>query len=69
MKAFCVVSRSRQVDGDFMALRFERCFTTLDKAREFARTLPAAWTESLGDGNQASMHLCERSIHEIEVEE
>ena len=70
MKVFFVVTVGRQVDGDMITIRFEdKCFKQASKADEFLKPLARKWTESITTPNGPVQFLCERGIHEAELEE
>ena len=74
MMIFFVVTIARMVDGDYIAVKFEKAFSQATKADAFMAQGQKVWTETLmlddAMGHKVSLDcLCERGVHEIEVEE
>ena len=69
MKVFCVVTVGRQVDGDMITVRFEKCFSRASKADEYAKALGKVTTETITTATGPTPFVCERGVHEMDVEE
>jgi hypothetical protein len=74
MNVFVVVTVARQVEGDYIAIKFEKAFSQASKADTYMAQNQKVWTENLmiddAMGHKVSMDcLCERGVHQLEVEE
>lgn len=69
MKAYCVVTISRQVNGEAVGVRFDKCFTDLAKAQAHVNSLAKTMFETVATPQGQVQFSCERGLHEIEVEE
>lgn len=70
MKVFFVVTIARQTEGEVVSVRFDKAFTTASKADEYAKTLAKTFTETIVVPNYGPVNfVCERGVHEIDVEE
>lgn len=68
MKVFFVVTVARQVEGDIVAVHFDKCFSDQNKAEEFYKTLRQEPVKNVTMNGQSIQFACERRIHEIELE-
>lgn len=69
MKLFFVVTVGRQVDGDMITVRFEKCYARASKAEEYAKSMGKTVTESVNTATGPVRFVCERGVHEIDLEE
>jgi len=70
MKVFFVVTIARQVEGEMLSVRFEKVFTQASKADAYAKGLAKSFTETITvPGVGPVQFVCERGVHESEVEE
>ena len=69
MKVFAVVTVGRQVDGDMITVRFEKAYARASKADEYAKSLGKTVTESIPTAQGPVQFVCERGVHEFDVEE
>lgn len=69
-KVFFVVTIARQTEGEVVSVRFEKAFTTASKADAYAKTLAKTFTETINVPNYGPVQfVCERGVHDIDVEE
>ena len=68
MKVFFVVTVARQVEGDIVAVHFDKCFSDQTKAEEFYKTLRQEPIKNVIMNGQPVQFACERRIHEIDLE-
>lgn len=66
-KIFALVTIARQVEGEMVVVRFERAFTTLEKAQGCLSKLN--FSENIETPYGSLPFFCERGIHELEIEE
>ena len=70
MKVFFVVTIARQVEGEIISVRFDKAFTTASKADQYVKTLAKTFTETINVPGQGPVNfVCERGVHDIDVEE
>jgi len=69
VKVFCVATVGRQMEGEMITIRFEKAFTQASKADEYAKTLSQSYTEMIDTPHGSVQFVCQRSVHEVEVEE
>jgi hypothetical protein len=69
MKVFFVTTVGRQVEGELVIVRFEKCFTKASKADEFVKTLTRTITETITTPSGPVSVVCERDVHELELTE
>lgn len=69
MKVFFVVTVARQVEGDMVSVKFEKAFTQASKADEYCKNLSKVYTESVTTPDGLIQFMCQRGVHEIELEE
>ena len=70
MKVFFVVTIARQMEGEVVSVRFDKAFTTASKADEYAKTLAKVFNETIVVPDYGPVNfVCERGVHEIDVEE
>ena len=69
MKVFVVVTVARQVEGDMLSIRFEKAFAQASKADEYAKNLARTYTENVTTPDGMIQFVCQRGVHEIEIEE
>jgi len=69
MKVFAVVTVATEIEGRFTAVRFEKAFISASKAENYVKDLAKTWREivQMPQGNIDCM--CERGVHELDVEE
>lgn len=69
MKAFCIISVARQVDGEYVVVKVEKGFADRDKASKVAEGLAVRYHEEITAPNGTSIPcICERGVFEIEIE-
>jgi hypothetical protein len=70
MKIFFVVTIARQVEGEMISVKFEKAYTQASKADQYAQGLAKTTVETITvPGVGPVQFVCERGVHEIEVEE
>ncbi len=69
MKVFFVVTVARQVEGEMISIRFDKAFTQASKADQFSKDLAKTFTETIQTPHGPLQFVCERGVHEVEVEE
>lgn len=70
MKAFCIISVARQVDGEYIVVKVEKAFSSREKADAIARDLAHRYHENISMANGTSIScVCERGVFEIDIEE
>jgi hypothetical protein len=69
MTVFAVVTVATEIEGRFTAVRFEKAFTSARKAELYVKDLAKTWRENvpMPQGNIDCM--CERGVHELQVDE
>ncbi len=69
-KVFFVVTIGRQVEGEMLTVKFDKCFTQASKADKYAKDMATSFTETITvPGVGPVQFVCERGVHEMEVEE
>lgn len=69
MKAYCIVTIARQMNGDAVGIRFEKCYKDLSKAQAHADTLSKETIETVQSPQGPVQFSCERGVHEFDIEE
>jgi hypothetical protein len=69
MKIFCVVTVARQVEGDQIGILVEKAFRRASAAEKYIQSLPKTYAETRPGSYGSVNFMCERGIHEIELEE
>lgn len=74
MKVYFVTSVCRQVQGDMINIRFEKAFKDNEKAFAYANALNKTYLEQIRTTDTEgkaynTQFCCERSVHELEIEE
>ena len=69
MKVFAIVTVATEIEGRFTAVRFEKSFLQATKAQEYVSKLSSNWQETIQMGNESVACICERAVHELDVEE
>jgi len=69
MKVFAVVTVATEIEGRYTAVKFEKAFTQASKADEYVKGLSKQWREVIKQGNASIDCVCERHVHELDVEE
>jgi len=65
MKIYIISKGAIQELGEFCLLSVEKAFADKAKAEEYAKAHPVVWNEKI---NGVSC-VCERAIHEVELEQ
>jgi hypothetical protein len=63
MKAYCIMTIARQVNGEAVGVRIEKCFTNQEKAQVYINSLAKQVVETV---NGVSFS-CERGLHELDI--
>lgn len=69
MKIFAVVTVARQVEGEYVVVKFEKAFTRASKADEYSKNLAKVYTETIQSPAGPVSCVCERGVIEVEVED
>lgn len=69
MKIFFVVSVGRQIEGEMISIKFEKAYKQASKADEYAKGLAKVYNETVQTEQGPVEFLCERGVHEAELEE
>lgn len=70
MNVFFIATIGRQIEGDMITVRFEeKCFRQASLADEFLKPLARKWTESITTPTGPVQFLCERGVHQAELED
>jgi len=69
MKIFAVVTVATEIEGRFTAVRFEKAFSSASKAESYVKDLAKTWREMVQMPQGHIDCMCERGVHELEVEE
>lgn len=69
MKVFAVVTVATEIDGRVTVVKFEKAFAQAGKADEYVKSLAPKWREVIQQGNASIDCMCERGVHELDVEE
>lgn len=67
-KVFVIVTVARQIDGDMISIRFEKAFSDMAKAEAYTKELNKVYQETIQTDQGPVKFLCERGIHQFEVE-
>lgn len=66
---YVVIKIARQFDGEYVFVQTEKAFSNKETAENFAKNKGLQWEENFTIPNNLSIKcLCERGIHEVEVE-
>ena len=65
MKIYTVVRAALQEMGEFTMVTTERAFVDKAKAEAYVGAGPTVWNEKIQNVN----YVCERAIHEVELEQ
>lgn len=65
MTIYVVIRAALQEMGEFTMVTSERAFTDKNKAEAYVKAHPTVWHENV----QGVNYVCERAIHEVELEQ
>jgi hypothetical protein len=69
MKAFISITIGQEINGRNVVVKVDKACKDKEKIEEFIKTNKTMWNEFLEVPGGKVNFLCERHIHEIEVEE
>jgi hypothetical protein len=69
MKAYFIVTIGRQLNGELVTVRFEKAFLELARAEMFVNGLAKQVLEKVMTPQGQVDFVCERGVHEIDIEE
>lgn len=65
---YFIVTIARQIEGEMISIKFEKCFQDKTNAENFLKTLTKNSMEKITTPSGIIDFFCERGLHEIEVE-
>ena len=68
MKAFCIISVARQVDGELCVVKVEKAYKNASKADEYSKNLAKKYAETITTPYGPLNFVCERGVFEVEVD-
>ena len=69
MKVYAVVTVATEIEGRLTFVKFDKAFLAASSADAYVKGLTKNWREVIQADNQSIDCICERSVHEIEVDE
>lgn len=67
-KIWVIVTVARQVEGEYIQIKFEKAYLQASKADEYVKELAKVYTETVTvPGVGPVDFLCERGVHELEI--